>query len=219
MFGLTRGIDGIVKAQMQQKWIRGAGGLPRERLWEIDGRTMFVAGLGGIGSGAARKAHALGMRVIGTRRTSRDKPDFVEYVGLPDETAQLVSQADVVVNALPLTDETRGLFNAAMFARMKRGAYYISVGRGGTTVTDDLIAALKSGQLGGAGLDVTDPEPLPDGHPLWSAPNIIISPHSSSHGVDLGVDGPRAWKVMREQIRRFVTGDKIYNVVDIQKGF
>jgi phosphoglycerate dehydrogenase-like enzyme len=218
MFALTRGIDGIMKAQATQKWVRSAG-LPVERLWEIDGRTMFVAGLGGIGTGAARKANALGMRVIATRRTTRDKPDFVEYVGLPEETAKLIGQADVVVNALPLTDETKGLFNAAMFGRMKRGAFYISVGRGGTTVTSDLIAALESGQVGGAGLDVTDPEPLTDGHPLWSAPNVIISPHMSSRGADLGVDGDRAWRVMREQIRRYVAGDTLYNVVDIQKGF
>jgi phosphoglycerate dehydrogenase-like enzyme len=218
MFGLTRGLDSTMKLQMQKKWVRGAGVSP-ERLWEIEDRTMFVAGLGGIGTAAGRKAHALGMRVIGTRRSSREGPDFVEHVGLADETATLVGQADVVVNALPLTDETRGLFDAAMFARMKPGAYYISVGRGGTTVTDDLIAALRSGHLGGAGLDVTDPEPLPDGHPLWSAPNIIITPHSSSLGVGLSVDGERAWQVMREQIRRYVAGEKIYNVVDIDAGY
>ena len=218
MFGLTRGLDGVLKGQLQQKWVRGAS-VPPERLWEIEGRTMFVAGLGGIGTGAAKKAHALGMRVIATRNSSREGPPFVEYVGLPDETAKLASQADVVVNALPLTDQTRGLFDAAMFARMKPGAYYISVGRGGTTVTADLIAALKSGHLGGAGLDVTDPEPLPEGHALWSAPNIIISPHSSSLGVGLSVDGTRAWQVMREQIRRYVAGEKLYNIVDTQKGF
>jgi phosphoglycerate dehydrogenase-like enzyme len=218
MFGLTRGLDGVMKGQLQQKWIRGASVAP-ERLWEIEGRTMFVAGLGGIGTGAAKKAHGLGMRVIATRNSSREGPPFVEYVGLPDETAKLASQADVVVNALPLTDQTRGLFDAAMFARMKPGAYYISVGRGGTTVTADLIAALKSGHLGGAGLDVTDPEPLPEGHALWSAPNIIISPHSSSLGVGLSVDGTRAWQVMREQIRRYVAGEKLYNIVDMQKGF
>jgi phosphoglycerate dehydrogenase-like enzyme len=218
MFALSRGIDGVMRAQLQQKWVRGAG-VSLDRLWEIEGRTMFVAGLGGIGTGAARKAHALGMRVIATRRSGREGPDFVEYVGLPDETEALIGQADVVVNALPLTDETRGLFDADMFARMKRGAYYISVGRGGTTVTADLIEALKSGQVGGAGLDVTDPEPLPDNHPLWSAPNVIISPHSSSLGVGLSVDGSRAWQVMREQIRRYVAGERIYNVVDINQGF
>lgn len=218
MFGLTRGLDATMKLQMKRQWVRGAG-VSMERLWEIEGRTLFVAGLGGIGSGVARKAHALGMRVIGTRRTSHEGPDFVDYVGLPDETTTLISQADVVVNALPLTNETKGLFDAAMFDRMKPGTYYISVGRGGTTVTDDLIAALRSGQLGGAGLDVTDPEPLPEDHPLWSAPNIIITPHSSSLGVGLSVDGDRAWQVMREQIRRYVSGDKLYNVVDPKIGY
>jgi phosphoglycerate dehydrogenase-like enzyme len=157
--------------------------------------------------------------VLATRNSSHEGPNFVEYVGLPDETPKLASQADVVVNALPLTPETKGLFNAAMFARMKKGTYYISVGRGGTTVSQDLIAALKSGQLGGAALDVTDPEPPPEGDPLWSSPNIIISPHSSSFGENLGSDGDRAWRVRREQIRRYAAGEKIYNVVDIEKGF
>jgi len=218
MFALTRGIDGIMKAQVQQKWVRG-GGVPPSRIWEIEGRTMFVAGLGGIGTDTAQKAHALGMRVVATRSSSHEGPNFVEYVGLPDETPKLASQADVVVNALPLTADTKGLFNAAMFARMKKGAYYISVGRGGTTVSKDLIAALKSGQLGGAALDVTDPEPLPNGDPLWSAPNIIISPHSSNYGENLGSDGDRAWRVRREQIRRYAAGEKIYNVAHVEKGF
>jgi phosphoglycerate dehydrogenase-like enzyme len=218
MFALSRGIDGMMRAQLQQKWVRGAGVAPT-RMWEIEGRTMFVAGLGGIGTGAAQKAHALGMRVVATRSSSREGPNFVEYVGLPDETPKLASQADVVVNALPLTQQTKGLFDAAMFTRMKKGAYYISVGRGGTTITKDLIAALKSGQLGGAALDVTDPEPLPPGDPLWSAPNIIISPHCSSYGDSLGGSGDRAWRVRREQIRRYAAGEKIYNMVNIEKGF
>ena len=218
MFALTRGIDGIIRSQLQQKWVRG-GGVAPTRLWEIEGRTMFVAGLGGIGTDAAQKAHALGMRVLATRSSSREGPNFVEYVGLPDETPKLVSQADVIVNALPLTEKTKGLFDAAMFARMKKGAYYISVGRGGTTVTNDLIAALKSGELGGAALDVTDPEPPPEGHPLWSAPNIIISPHSSSYGENLGGDGDRSWRVRRELIRRYAAGEKIYNVANAEKGF
>jgi len=218
MFALTRGIDGIMRSQLQQKWVWG-GGVARTRFWEIEGRTMFVAGLGGIGTDTAQKAHALGMRVVATRSSSREGPNFVEYVGLPDETPKLASQADVIVNALPLTEKTKGLFDAAMFARVKKGAYYISVGRGGTTVTKDLIDALKSGQLGGAALDVTDPEPVPEGHPLWSAPNIIISPHSSSYGENLGGDGDRAWRVRRELIRRYAAGEKIYNVADPEKGF
>jgi len=110
--------------------------------------------------------------------------------------------------------------DVARLLRLSRATiYYISVGRGGTTVTKDLIDALKSGQLGGAALDVTDPEPLPDGHPLWSAPNIIISPHSSSYGENLGGDGDRAWRVRRELIRRYAAGEKIYNVADAEKGF
>src|SRR5260370_10893234 len=139
MFALSRGIDGIMRSQLQQKWVSG-GGVARTRIWEIEGRTMFVAGLGGIGSDTAQKAHALGMRVVATRSSSREGPNFVEYVGLPDETPKLASQADVIVNALPLTEKTKGLFDAAMFSRVKQCAYSISVRPGPTTVTKHLNA-------------------------------------------------------------------------------
>src|SRR5690606_37747563 len=116
---------------------------------------------GGIGIEVAKRAHVLGMRVLATRNSSRDGPVFVEYVGLPDELLELAKQADVVVNTLPLTNDTDGLFDKMFFGVVKSGAYYISVGRGGPTVTGDLIAWLKDGRLAGAGLDVFDPEPLP----------------------------------------------------------
>ena len=93
---------------------------------------------------------------------------------------KLAAKADVIVNALPLTETTRGSLDAAFFDAMKDGSYYITVGRGGTTDTDALMAALESGKLAGAGLDVTDPEPLPADHPLWGAPNLVISPHTAA---------------------------------------
>lgn len=217
LLALTRGLDGNYKAQLEGKWQRG--NVPAERLWRLDGRTMLVVGLGGIGTMVAEKAHALGMRIIATRNSSREGPSFVDYVGLANELPQLIGKADVVVNATPLTPKTTGLFDAAMFARMQPHAYFISVGRGPTAVTDDLIAALKNGTIGGAGLDVTDPEPLPDGHPLFFAPNVIITPHMSASGVDAGPSGDRPWRVMREQMRRFIAGDKMYSVVDLQQGY
>ena len=115
-----------------------------------------------------------------------------------------------------LTPATKGLFNAAMFARMKRGAIFINVGRGESVVQDDLIAALNSGQLGGAGLDVMSPEPLPKGNPLWHAKNIIITPHISSYSE---LRDERQWIVLRENLRRYVAGEKMLSVVDLARGY
>ena len=125
------------------------------------------------------------MKVIATRASSREGPDYVSYVGLSDELPTLIAQADVVVAALPLVPATTRLFDAKMFGRMKKNAFFINVGRGGSVVTDDLVAALNAGTIAGAGLDVTDPEPLPKDHALWKAKNIIITPHMSAQS-DLG---------------------------------
>ena len=192
------------------------GGFAGSQPQSLTGKTLLVAGLGGIGLEVAKRANALGMKVIATRNSSRDKPDFVSYVGLADELPTLIQQADVVVAALPLVPATANLFDAKMFARMKKTAYFINVGRGGSVVTDDLVAALNSGTIAGAGLDVTEPEPLPRDHALWKAKNIIITPHMSAQS-DLG-QGVRAL-IFREQVRRFAAGDKLLSVVDFSKGY
>ncbi len=210
----SRGLYLYFPEQQAGRWTRDA--VPEERLWELTGKTMFVVGLGGIGTETARRAHALGMEVLATRRSSREGPDFVSYVGLADELLELAARADVVVNATPLTPETRGIFDAEFFERMKPTAYFINVGRGGSVVTDDLVAALRAGKIAGAGLDVTDPEPLPEGHPLWSMPNVIITPHISA-GSDVRVD--RLWRVLRENLRRYVAGEPMLSMVDIRQGY
>jgi phosphoglycerate dehydrogenase-like enzyme len=156
------------------------------------------------------------MRVIATRGSRREGPDYVEYVGLAHEVNELAAQADVVVNAAPLTDETRGMFNREFFELMKPTAFFISVGRGASTVTDDLVAALESGEIAGAGLDVTDPEPLPAGHPLWTAPRVIITPHTAGRG-DRGRD--RLFLVVKENLRRYVAGEPLISVVNIERGY
>jgi len=210
----SRGLTVYYAEQQKGVWSRSA--VPEERLWELTGKTMLVAGLGGIGTETARRAHALGMNVIATRGSSREGPDFVSYVGLADELTELAERADVVVNATPLTPATRDIFNADFFARMKPTAYFINVGRGGSVVTDDLVEALKSGAIAGAGLDVTEPEPLPEGHPLWSLPNVIITPHVAA-GSDVRVG--RLWLVMRENLRRYSAGEKMYSVVSVERGY
>ena len=214
MMMLTRNLENFHAAQLRGKWDRGVAS--QAPMIEVKGKTMLVAGLGSIGTEVAQRAAALGMHVTATRNTSREGPDFVDYVGLPDELNKLAGEANVIVNALPLTDKTTGIFNREFFSGLKKGSYFISVGRGGSTVTADLIAALKNGTLAGAGLDVTDPEPLPSGHELWTMPNVIITPHTSSAS-DLALD--RRWIVIRDNIRRYINGEKMLNVVDLKRGY
>jgi phosphoglycerate dehydrogenase-like enzyme len=211
---LTRGLDVFIQAQDTGQWRRND--VPAGRMAVVDGKTMLVVGLGGIGSEVAKRAHALGMKVTATRASGRTGPDYVSYVGLPDELPKLVSEADVVVNTAPLTPQTKGIFNAALFAKMKPSAYLINVARGGSVVTDDLVAALKSKKIAGAALDVTDPEPLPPDHPLWKAPNVIITPHIASDS-DLGSDAQI--QVVRENLRRYAAGEPMLSVVDVSRGY
>ena len=201
-------------AQSGSRWDRSPAS--RAGFGELRGKTVLVVGLGGIGTEIAWRAHGLGMKVIATRNSSRTGPDFVEYVGLSDELPELAARADVIVNALPLTNATRGLFNAEFFDKVKPGAIFISVGRGKSTVTADLIAALESGQLFGAGLDVTDPEPLPQDSPLWQMDNVIITPHTSTAGPD---SMRRVAVITVENLRRYLAGEKLLNVVDMRAGY
>ena len=213
-YALARSLHVSVGNQASGKgWSRNfAGSQPQA----LTGKTLLVVGLGGIGTEVAKRAHALGMKVIATRNSSREGPSYVSHVGLADELPTLIAQADVVVSALPLVPATTNLFDAAMFARMKKTAYFINVGRGGSVVTNDLVAALNNGTIAGAGLDVTEPEPLPADHALWKAKNIIITPHMSAQS-DLGHNA-RAM-IYREQVRRFAAGDKLLSVVDFSKGY
>jgi phosphoglycerate dehydrogenase-like enzyme len=140
----------------------------------------------------------------------------VSYVGLPDELLKLAGEADFIVNTTPLTPATSGLFDARFFAAARPGSFFINVGRGGSVVQADLVAALKSGRIAGAGLDVTDPEPLPPDDPLWKLPNVIITPHVSAAS-DLGMEARLA--IARENLRRYVAGEKMLSVVDLDRGY
>jgi len=181
----------------------------------IAGKRLLVVGLGGIGTEAARLGAALGMRVSGTRNSSRDGPEFVEYVGLSHELHDLAAQADVIVNALPLTPGTKNLLNGEFFAAVKPGAIFINVGRGQTVVTTELIAALESGRIAGAGLDVTEPEPLPADSPLWQRDDVIITPHVAGRGGER----ERHTVLLIENLKRYVSGDRLLNVVDPKRGY
>ena len=213
MMSLARGVPQQSKAMSSGEWNRRYG--DELGMISLDGKTVLVVGLGGIGRAVAKRAYGLGMRVIATRNSSREGPDYVDYVGLSDELLELAAQADVIVNALPLTPETRGLFDKAFFDAAKRGHLFVNIARGGSVVTDDLVAALNDGRVGGAGLDVTDPEPLPADHPLWQMDNVIITPHIAWYGST----GERERALAAENLRRFIAGDALLNVVDPSRGY
>jgi phosphoglycerate dehydrogenase-like enzyme len=209
---LARGIDRFVVDTRQGQWKRESGA----RMQVLSGKTMLVVGLGGIGTEVASRAHALGMKVVATRNSGRTGPDFVSYVGLPSELLTLAKDADVIVNTAPLTSETTGLFNAKFFAVVKPSAYFINVARGGSVVTADLQKALEEGRLAGAGLDVVDPEPLPANHPLWKAPNLIITPHISARS---DLQGEQRYILARENLRRYIAGGKMLSEVDLKRDY
>jgi phosphoglycerate dehydrogenase-like enzyme len=212
MLMLTRNLDNYYRLQLDNKWQRilTAGDN------EVGGKTLLVLGLGGIGNEVAKRAHGLGMRVIATRNSSRRGPNYVEKVGLADEIYEFAKQADIIVNALPSTDKTKSIINETFFSAMKKGGIYISVGRGTTTNLDDLVNALKSGKIIGAGLDVTDPEPLPQSHPLWTMDNVIITPHIAGFST---ASIRRSFILYQENLRRYIQGEKLLNVVDIERGY
>lgn len=214
LLALTRGLSVHGRNQAAGEWARDAA--PRAGMREVGGRTLLLVGLGGIGTEVARLAHGLGMRVIATRNSSREGPDFVAKVGLPEDLLAFAAEADVVVNAAPLTPQTTGIFDAAFFAAMKPDGYFINVARGRSAVTADLVAALESGHLAGAGLDVTDPEPLPAGHPLWAMDNVVITPHVAAQS---DAQDERYQVLVAENLRRYVAGEPLLNVVDIERGY
>lgn len=213
MLGLARGLPQFSRAMPDGAWNRSLA--EQSHMTTVGGKTLLVVGLGGIGTAVARRADGLGMRVIATRNSSRSGPGFVDYIGLAHELPELAGQADVVVNALPLTPETTDLFDREFFHAVKPGALFINVARGASVVTDELVAALEDGRIAGAGLDVTEPEPLPPGHELWAMDNVIITPHVAG----FGNEREHYPVVFEENVRRFIAGDALLNVVDPELGY
>jgi phosphoglycerate dehydrogenase-like enzyme len=183
---------------------------------ELHGKTMLVVGFGGIGQQVSRRAWSFGMRVMAIDPKDLERPDYLFSLEKPDKLMDLLPKADVVVLACPLTDETKGLIGEKQFEAMKKTAYLINVARGPVVKTEDLTAALKNGRIAGAGLDVTDPEPLPDRHALTTMPNCVISPHVGGQSPEAK---ERLWRLWRENVRRFVAGEKLLCVVDKKKGY
>ena len=207
---LARGIPKYVRHQASGTWDRD---FPHMTLAD---KVLGVYGVGSIGTEVARKAHLLGMRSFGVTRRNKARPDFMEALWTEERLDDMLGIADVVVMCAALTDQTRARFGAREFELMKPTAYFMNISRGATVVTDDLIAALESGSIGGAGLDVTDPEPLPPDSPLWQFPNVIITPHISGLSDRTERD---ADDILIENIRRFAAGEPLLNAVDPVAGY
>ncbi|MFN0181655.1 MAG: NAD(P)-dependent oxidoreductase [Gemmatimonadales bacterium] len=214
LLGLTRRVQVAVPLMRERRW--DPDQFEPLEMPEMRGKTLLVAGLGGIGTEVAALGRAMGMRVIATRNNKTPPTDIVEYVGASSELATLAREADVIVNALPLTPATDQVFSAAVFRVMKPTAYFINIGRGGTVDTEALTEALATKRLAGAGLDVTRPEPLPASHRLWTLPNVILTPHVGSNSDS---DRERTWLLFRENLRRYVAGEPLLSVVDKQAAY
>jgi phosphoglycerate dehydrogenase-like enzyme len=214
MIALTRRFPRLLRAQTRREWRDEA---THREVGELRGQTVLIAGIGEIGCAVAQRAAAFEMRVNGLRRRADAPPPagFEQVFGIGDLAAAL-ADADHVVVTLPNTPRSRGLFDAAAFAAMKPGAAIYNVGRGPVIDTAALIAALESGHLGAAGLDVTDPEPLPADSPLWEMENVLITAHTSGAT-------PRYWErqgeLIAENIRRIQRGEVPRNVVDLEAGY
>jgi phosphoglycerate dehydrogenase-like enzyme len=181
----------------------------------LAGRPVLVAGAGGIGRAITRLLRGAGMTVRCVARTRRADPGLGEVAALADLPG-LLPGADFVILALPLTPATRGLFGEALLGRMRPDAWLVNLGRGGLVDEPALVAALRAGTIGGAALDVVSEEPLPAASPLWELPNVIVSPHMS--GDFRGFEQALA-DLFRGQLRRYLAGEPLVNVVSKQLGF
>jgi phosphoglycerate dehydrogenase-like enzyme len=177
----------------------------------LPGSTALIVGVGGIGAETARLCAAFGMRVLGTDARLTERPAGVAELHQPAELDTLLPSADFVILTVPHTPETEGFMNAERFGRMKPSAFFINIGRGMTTRLDDLVQALQAGRIAGAALDVFEQEPLPADHPLWDAPNVLLTPHTAGYGPFLD---DRRLEIIVDNARRFAAGSPLRNVVD-----
>ena len=207
--------------------IRGVGRAVRERTWEnrwsirdqtceLAGLTLGIVGLGGTGIDVAKRAQGFDMRVIAVDPEDIDAPSFVHEVWKMDRFYDLLAESDIVSICAPLTNETHGMFDDEAFRRMKPSALLINVTRGRIVDESSLLRALEEGLIGGAGLDVTPEEPLPQNSPFWDMPNVIVTPHvagGSPHRDD------RTVRLFCDNLERYLVGKPLLSVIDKRKGY
>jgi phosphoglycerate dehydrogenase-like enzyme len=213
LLALTRDLPYYLDPAQDGTWNRRGSGAKTIALQD---KTLVVVGLGGIGSEVARRGKGFGMHVLATRRSDTPPPPYVDRQARPDALMELLPEADVVVLCVPLTTQTEGMIGADEFEAFKPDSYLVNIARGKVVDTDALVKALEEGRLAGACLDVTDPEPLPPGHPLWTMPNVVITPHMSGRSA---LTEERWRTVYLENLRRFGAGEPLLNVVDKNAGY
>lgn len=209
---LTKKLPLYLKDQEKHLW--GDNGVIRS----IYGSTTLVVGMGDIGGEFAMRMHALGSKVYGIRRNKAAKPDYLEELYQMDALPELLPQADFVFTSLPGNKATYHVFDAEAFAKMKPGAIFLNIGRGNAADNYALAEACNSGHLGGACVDVTEPEPLPADHPLWDAKNVMITPHVSGfyhHPETL----ERIVRIAADNLKAYQEGKELKNLVDFETGY
>jgi phosphoglycerate dehydrogenase-like enzyme len=208
MLMLARRSAEILQAQREHRWAKLVHG-------ELTGQTLGIIGLGNSGTDLARKARAFHMRVLGVRRTPRPSPDVDEQLP-PARLHELLGRSDWVAMTAPITPETKHMMDEAEFRAMRPSAYYICVSRGATANPDALLRALQEGWIAGAGLDAHAVEPLPPDSPFWDAPNTIVTPH---YGATSPLTYRRGADIFLDNLRRYVRGEPLVNVVDKEAGY
>lgn len=211
MLGFARDMPALYRAQQQKRWTKS-----RELvLFELSGQTVGIIGLGSIGQALARKASALGMRVLGVRR-SQLPVECVDEIYGRDQIAGMVPRCHHVVACLPGTPSSMGVVDAAVFGAMRPGSYFYNVGRGSTVRTEDLLDALDSGIVAGAGLDVVDPEPLPQDHALWAHPRVVMTSHTAGNTEAYWT---RGIVLFEQNLEAFLSDVELPTQVDLKRGY
>lgn len=210
---MTRGLRLFEEYQERQEWARGQ---VNDRLRGIKGLTMGIVGFGNIGRAIARRAAGFEMNLLAVDANAVPASDGVAEVWPLRRLNDLCQATDVLAIAAPITPETRGMIGAEQIGLLKRGSYLLAMSRGGIVDEPALIAALTSGHLAGAGLDVTATEPLPPGDPLWKAPNVIITPHNSPTSQ---LTNDLVWSMFSENLQRFIQDQPLINIVDKHRGY
>jgi D-2-hydroxyacid dehydrogenase (NADP+) len=213
MLMLIRGIHRSFRYQLQKKWVRGEGLQPID---ELAGKTVSIIGMGAIGERVAMLCKAFEMKVIGVVRNANKKRPFVDELAGNSDLPKVVAHSDFVVNCLPGTPETNHIFEKGIFAKFKKGSFFINIGRGTTVKEEDLIQALQNGKLEGAGLDVFETEPLPKESKLWNLENVIITPHYSGWSPHYG---DRMIEIFCRNLESFLKKQKMPTLIDKSLGY
>ncbi len=214
ILAFARKLPELLEDQRRRRW-KPRHPFPFEPLDELQGKTLGIVGLGSIGREIARKGKCFGMRVVGVKST----PSPIEHVDRvygPDELEEVLKVSDFLVLCVPLTPETVRMIREEELRKMKKTAYLINIARGSVVDEKALIMALKEGWIAGAGLDVTKTEPLPENSELWTLKNVIITPHVAG---STPVYWDRAVRIFTENLRRFLRGEPLMNVVDKSRGY